>query len=79
MSRYISDGGGKVIAFRNVVRGIERALRLFAGLHRKYTSVPTLLRTATINGLPGYIRIDRGAVLQTTALDVRDGASRQSI
>jgi RNA polymerase sigma-70 factor (ECF subfamily) len=68
-----SDGGGKVIAFRNVVRGIERALRLFAGLRRKYTSVPTLLRTATINGLPGYISIDRGDVLQTTALDLRDG------
>lgn len=32
-----SDGAGRVIAFRSVVRGIERALRLFAGLHRKYT------------------------------------------
>lgn len=68
-----SDGGGKVIAFRNVVRGIDRALRLFAGLRRKHMSVPTLLRTATINGLPGYVSIDRGDVLQTTALDVRDG------
>lgn len=68
-----SDGGGKVIAFRNVVRGIDRALRLFAGLRRKYKSVPTLLGTATINGLPGYVSIDRGDVLQTTALDVRDG------
>jgi RNA polymerase sigma-70 factor (ECF subfamily) len=68
-----SDGGGKVIAFRNVVRGIDRALRLFAGLRRKYSSAPTLLRTATINGLPGYISIDRGDVLQTTALEVRDG------
>ncbi len=68
-----SDGGGKVIAFRNIVRGIDRALRLFAGLRRKYTSMPTLLRTATIDGLPGYISIDRGDVLQTTALDVRDG------
>lgn len=67
-----SDGGGKVIAFRNVVRGIDRALRLFAGLRRKYKSLPTLLRTATINGLPGYVSIDRGDVLQTTALDVRD-------
>ena len=55
------------------MRGIERALRLFAGLRRKYTSAPTLLRTATINGLPGYVSIDRGDVLQTTALDVRDG------
>lgn len=68
-----SDGGGKVIAFRNIVRGIDRALRLFAGLRRKYTSLPTLLRTATIDGLPGYVSIDRGDVLQTTALDVREG------
>lgn len=68
-----SDGGGKVIAFRNVVRGIDRALRLFAGLRRKYKSGPTLLRTAAINGLPGYVSIDRGDVLQTTALDVREG------
>lgn len=68
-----SDGGGKVIAFRNVVRGIDRALRLFAGLRRKHTSAATLLRTATINGLPGFVSIDRGGVLQTTALDVRDG------
>jgi RNA polymerase sigma-70 factor (ECF subfamily) len=26
-----SDGGGRVRAFRNIIRGIERALRLFAG------------------------------------------------
>lgn len=68
-----SDGGGKVIAFRNIVRGIDRALRLFAGLKRKNASMPTLLRTATIDGLPGYVSVDRGDVLQTTALDVRDG------
>jgi hypothetical protein len=46
---------------------------LFAGLRRKYTAAPTLLRTATINGLPGYVSIDRGDVFQTTALDVREG------
>jgi hypothetical protein len=68
-----SDGGGKVIAFRNIVRGIDRALRLFAGLRRKHRFTPKLLRIATINGLPGYVSIDRGDVLQTTALDVRDG------
>jgi RNA polymerase sigma-70 factor (ECF subfamily) len=47
-----SDGGGKVIAFRNVIYGVERALRLFAGVRRKYASSPMLLRTAMINGLP---------------------------
>jgi RNA polymerase sigma-70 factor (ECF subfamily) len=68
-----SDGGGKVIAFRNVVRGIHKALRLFAGLRRKHRYAPVLLQTAIIDGLPGYVSIDRGAVLQTTALEVRDG------
>ena len=26
-----------------------------------------------IDGLPGYISVDRGGVLQTTALDMHDG------
>ena len=70
-----SDGGGKVLAFRNIIRGLDRALRLFAGLRRKdatWPTWPTWLHTAVIDGLPGYISIDRGLV-QTTALDIRDG------
>src|SRR3546814_3629022 len=59
-----SDGGGKVLAFRNVIRGLDRALRLFAGLRRKNAPTAQLLRTAEIDGLPGYVSIDRG-VLQT--------------
>jgi RNA polymerase sigma-70 factor (ECF subfamily) len=68
-----SDGGGRVIAFRNVIRGIERVMRLYAGLKKKDLYQPILLRTATIDGLPGFISIDRGEVLQTTALDIREG------
>jgi RNA polymerase sigma-70 factor (ECF subfamily) len=68
-----SDGGGKVLAFRNVVRGMERVLRLFQGLAQKAAYRPQLLRTVMIDGLPGFISIDRGEVLQTTALDVRGG------
>lgn len=67
-----SDGGGKVLAFRNIICGLDRALRLFAGLRRKNAPTPRLLHTAEIDGLPGYVSIDRG-VLQTTALDIRDG------
>jgi len=66
-----SDGGGKVLAFRNVVHGIERALRLFAGIRRKNARPLILLRTAMIDGLPGYLSVDGAGVLQTTALDVR--------
>lgn len=68
-----SDGGGKVIAFLNIVRGLDRAIRLFQGIRRKHAYRPRLLRTVTIDGLPGYVSIDRGEVLQTTALELRDG------
>jgi RNA polymerase sigma-70 factor (ECF subfamily) len=69
-----SDGGGKVLAFRNVIRGIDRAVRLFVGLRRKKVEYdPRMVRRVTIDGLPGYVSIDRGEVLQTTALDIRDG------
>ncbi|MFC3123436.1 RNA polymerase sigma factor SigJ [Pseudoroseomonas globiformis] len=67
-----TDGGGKVLAFRNVIHGIERALRLFAGQRRKASALPTLLRVVTIDGLPGYVGLDRGGVLQTIALDIRE-------
>lgn len=68
-----TDGGGKVLALRNVVRGLDRAVRLFASVSRKAQRQPVLLRTVTIDGLPGYISVDPGQVLQTTALDIRDG------
>lgn len=71
-----SDGGGKVVAFRNVVRGIERALRLFVSVERRQVAPPTLVRTALIDGLPGYVSIDCDGVLQTTALDVHAGKIR---
>ena len=67
-----SDGGGKVLAFRNIIKGLDRALRLFAGLRRKNAATAHLLRIAEIDGLPGYVSMDRGLV-QTTALDIRDG------
>ena len=68
-----SDGGGKVLAFRNIVRGVDRVLRLFRGLAHKAAYRPRLLRVVMIDGLPGFVSIDRGAALQTTALEVRDG------
>ncbi len=68
-----TDGGGKVLALRNVVRGLARALRLFVRVSRKAAQPPRLLRSVTIDGLPGYVGLDSNGVLQTTALDVRDG------
>lgn len=70
----LSDGGGKVLAFRNPIIGLDRALRLFAGLCRKFAGqMPGDIRPVWIDGLPGYISQGRGDVLQTTALEIEDG------
>jgi RNA polymerase sigma-70 factor (ECF subfamily) len=68
-----SDGGGKVLALRKVIRGQDRALRLFVSAQRKAATPPILLRTATIDGLAGYVSLDPNGVLQTTALGIRGG------
>lgn len=69
-----SDGGGKVIAFLNPIIGIERILRLFAGLARKHAADPaTFLKALVVDGLPGFASLERGGILQVTALDCEGG------
>ena len=69
-----SDGGGKVLAFPNAVIGADRVLRLIAGIARKFDGAGfRMLRPMRIDGLPGYVSIDRGGALQTTALEIEDG------
>ncbi|WP_419898763.1 sigma-70 family RNA polymerase sigma factor [Roseomonas sp. USHLN139] len=69
-----ADGGGKVAAFLNPILGLEKALRLFAGLARKPRHEPAeFLRACRIDGLPGYVSRERGGVLQTTALAIEEG------
>ncbi|MGI3901147.1 MAG: sigma-70 family RNA polymerase sigma factor [Janthinobacterium lividum] len=68
-----SDGGGRVFAYPNTIEGADRVSRLFAGLSGKPYFAPVLVRTTIIDGLPGYVSLDRGGILQTTALDVRAG------
>ncbi|MGY2049230.1 sigma-70 family RNA polymerase sigma factor [Methylobacterium sp. JK268] len=71
-----SDGGGKVIAVLNPITGIEKVLRLFAGLHRKRIAPGRLIRLARIDGLPGTISEEPGGILQTTALVIEEGRIR---
>lgn len=68
-----SDGGGRVPAAINVIRGRDRVLRLFLGLRRKLPGEPRLLRTLTIDGLPGLVTRDANRMLQTTALEIENG------
>lgn len=73
---FHSDGGGKVLAIANVLHGIDRVQRFFAGIARKVISqqkATTVYRPVMINGLPGYLSLERGETLQATALDIRDG------
>ena len=67
-----SDGGGKVNAFLKPIIGLEKVLRLFAGLHRKLTTPAVFVRATWIDGLPGYISYDRDGILQTTAIAIED-------
>jgi len=69
-----SDGGGKVIAFHNAIHGAPKLLRLYAGLHRKYGHEGSeMIRPVWIDGLPGYVSLERGRILQTTALTIVQG------
>jgi RNA polymerase sigma-70 factor (ECF subfamily) len=68
-----ADGGGKANAWLRPIIGLDRIVRLFAGLHRKLTIPPVLVRWSRIDGLPGYISYERDGTLQTTALEIEDG------
>lgn len=69
-----ADGGGKVLAFLNPITGMARLLRLFAGIRRKWgEGWATMVQPAWIDGLPGYVSLERGAVLQTTAFAIEGG------
>lgn len=70
--RIVSDGGGKVLAFPNAIVGLDKALRLYEGLFRKYGDVETIVRLVWIDGLPGYISRYNGT-LQTTSFEIEDG------
>jgi RNA polymerase sigma-70 factor (ECF subfamily) len=68
-----SDGGGRVLAFRKVIGGVDRVLRLFGGLRRKWYPQSVLLYLGRIDGLPGFVTRERGNLIQTTTLDIEDG------
>lgn len=69
-----ADGGGKRSAVPRPILGFERVMKVhqaLAELFRKHES--TLIRTALINGLPGFVTREADGELQTTALEIDDG------
>jgi RNA polymerase sigma-70 factor, ECF subfamily len=69
-----ADGGGKRPAAPQPILGYDRVMKVheaLAVLFRKQGS--NLVRTALINGLPGFVTREADGELQTTALEIDDG------
>lgn len=71
-----TDGGGRVRASVNVLRGRERAARFFVGLARKWPAPAGGPDARIVNGSPGFLSRDHWGALQTTALDIANGRIR---
>lgn len=71
---FHADGGGRVPAARNILRGADRIAKFFAGYARKgVTSKPKWKRRLVVNGLPGELAMNADGVMQTTAVEIRAG------
>lgn len=69
-----SDGGGKKPAAMKPMLGFEEVIAFHTALANFFaTNGSRFLRFAVINGLPGFVTVESGDTLQTTALDIRDG------
>jgi hypothetical protein len=57
--------------------GLDHVLRMYGGLYGKLGPDWTqFIRPAWIDGLPGYVSRERGAILQTTAFAIENGTIR---
>jgi RNA polymerase sigma-70 factor (ECF subfamily) len=70
-----SDGGGRVLAARNVIHGPDHVARFLVGIWRKQ-HVPLTVEMRGVNGGPGLIASLDGRVVGVLALDVADGLIR---
>lgn len=69
-----TDGGGKKPATMKPMLGFDEVVKFHGALaHFFEKNGSRFLRFAVINGLPGFVSMEAGETLQTTALDVRDG------
>ena len=70
-----ADGGGKKPTTTRPIVGMEGVLRLHASLAHIFSeTMSRLVRYGYVNGLPGFVTIEQGATLQTTALQIANGA-----
>lgn len=74
-AQIVTDGGGKVLAAINIIRGRDRLLRFFAGLARKRAlGTDGRWRFCHFNGLPGILsQQEDNALVQVTTLEIENG------
>jgi RNA polymerase sigma-70 factor, ECF subfamily len=66
-----ADGGGKAPARKTPAAWLDHVMRLFVGFASlRAVNRSLLVRFCFINGLPGFITVERGDILQTTALEI---------
>lgn len=68
-----SDGGGKVRTVLNPIVGMQRVVRMFSGFYRKLAGPAVLIQFLWVDGLPGYVSLERDGVPQTVALEIEGG------
>jgi len=66
----VSDGGGKVLAARNILSGRDPVVRFLFGISRSFDPATMTLEPATVNGHPGLVIREAGAVTTTMAFGV---------
>jgi len=69
-----ADGGGKASAAGHPIIGFDEVLKLQTGLARYFAEhMSRMIRWGFVNGLPGFVTMEHGGILQTTALAIEDG------
>lgn len=69
-----ADGGGKRSAALQLIIGIDHVLKVHKAIGTLFRKRPSaLVRTAFVNGLPGFVTREPDGELQTTALEIENG------
>ena len=70
-----ADGGGKRPAAGALIEGLEAVIGLHEYLMGEFAGGGSrIVRYGLINGLPGFVSIEPDGIIQTTALQIEDGA-----
>ena len=67
-----TDGGGKVAAARNVIRGADRVARFVVGVMSK-GAAGVALQFVTVNGAPGWVLTREGAPIAVATVEIDGG------